>query len=747
MWNCLVLSIRARWSRTAFSAVILASAALSAQTSLDTLARNYHDRPSAATRSAVLSYANAHPKDVNGALALLVLGSGEMDGKQFQEALTHLRASEKRLPKLADYPAYLKAAADFELHDYAHVEKDLKPVWDNTPTSPLVVKAVLLEANAYLENGDPKKAIHLLEERGAEAAPEKVTLLLAKSYEAWGDAAAAAAQYVKLYTEYPLSKEADEAHPALTPQNRLTRCAKLIEGKDYSRARRELEPLISELSGTDRDTARLLIGITYYQERDRQQTFSYFSSLEVGPGEASAQRLFYLAESARRLDRIDEMDAAIAQLGQSYPASKWRLQALIGAGNYYVTKNQPDLYEPLFRACYDSFPNDPQASNCRWRVAWGEYMKDRTKPDLFAAHLKQYPNSEHASAALYFLGRIAESKGDCASARTYYEKARRDYSNEYYGVLSRDRLKESALAQAKTSLQADAFLAGIAFQRNGSPDLKISPVTQARIERGRLLASAGLDDLADSELRYGARHDGQPQLLAVEMARLATARNEPDQAIRLIKHYAPGYMTLPLDASTEALWRYAFPLPFWKPLALFAEQRGLDPYLLAGLIRQESEFNPKVISYANAYGLTQVLPSTGREISRRLKIRPFRASMLFTPEVNLNIGTYYLRNVLDSLQGKYEAALASYNAGKSRVVKWMGWNDFREPAEFVESIPFTQTRDYVQSVMRNADVYRRLYGGNPVALASTEYGIGTKDASTAVGGVPAKSAVSKREDR
>jgi soluble lytic murein transglycosylase len=743
MWNCLALNIPARW----FSLPIMLSAALSAQTPLDTLARNYHDHPSPATRAAVLAYSNAHSKDLNGAMALLVLGSGEMDGKQFPDAQKHLSAAEKRLPKLADYPAYLKAAADFELKNYAQVEKDLKPVWDNTPTSPLVVKAVLLEANAYLASGDPKKAIHLLEERGSEAAPEKVTLLLAKAYEASGDTAAASAQYVKLYTEYPLTKEAEEAHAPLTPQARLTRCAKLIDGKDYARARRELEPLVAELTGPDRDTARLLIGVTYYQERDRLQAFNYLKSLDLAPGETAAQRLFYLAESARRLDHIDEMDAAIAQLGQSYAASKWRLQALVGAGNYYVTKNQPDLYEPLFRACYESFPSDPLSSNCRWRVAWGEYLKDRTKPELFAAHLKQYPSSEHASAALYFLGRIAESKGDYAAARTYYEKSRRDYPNEYYGVLSRDRLSESAVAHAQASPQADAFLAGIAFQKNGSPEMRPSPLTLSRIERGRLLESGGLDDLADSELRYGARHDGQPQLLAVEMARQATARNEPDQAIRLIKHYAPGYMTLPLDASTDALWRYAFPLPFWKSLALFAGQRGLDPYLLAGLIRQESEFNPKVVSYANAYGLTQVLPSTGREISRRLKIRPFRASMLFTPDVNLNIGTYYLRNVLDSLQGKYEAALASYNAGKSRVVKWMGWNDFREPAEFVESIPFTQTRDYVQSVMRNADVYRRLYGGNQVALASTEYGIGTKDASTAVGGLPAKGAVSKREDR
>src|SRR5271166_4138929 len=492
MWNCLALSIPARW----FSLSLVIAAALSAQTSLDTLARNYHDRPSPATRAAVLAYSNAHPKDLNGALALLVLGSGEMDGKQFREALRHLSAAEKRLPKLVDYPAYLKAAADFELKDYAQVEKDLKPVWDNMPTSPLVVKAVLLEANAYLDSGDPKKAIHLLEERGSEVGPEQVTLLLAKAYEASGDMATASAQYLKLYSEYPLTKEAEEAHPTVTPQARLTRCARLIDGKAYARARSELEPLVAELTGPDRDTARLLIGITYFEERDRQQAFNYLESLDLAPGETAAQRLFYLAESARRLDRIDEMDAAIAQLGQSYPASKWRLQGLVGAGNYYVTKNQPDLYEPLFRACYESFPSDPQSSNCRWRVAWGEYLKDRTKPDLFAAHLKQYPSSEHASAALYFLGRIAESKGDYAAARTYYEKSRRDYPNEYYGVLSRDRLSASEVAHAPASPQAEAFLADIAFQKNGSPEMRPSPLTLSRIERGRLLAAAGLDDLA-----------------------------------------------------------------------------------------------------------------------------------------------------------------------------------------------------------------------------------------------------------
>lgn len=724
-WNCLARSTRAH-SFNHGLALLVTAAALSAQTpaqTLDTLAHNYRDKPSAATRAAVLSYANAHPKDASGALALLVLGVGEMDGKQYKDALAHLRAAEKRLPNLADYPAYLKAAAEYQLSEIDKVGNELKPVWDNSPPSPLVVKAIVLEANVYIHSGEPGKAVHLLEQRGSEIAPEKTALLLATAYEAMGDKTSAEAQYQRVYTEFPRSAEAADAQvslarfPPLPAQAHLTRCSRLIDGREYARARRELEALIPALSGPDRDTAQVLIGVTYYLDGDRQRAFQHLKSLDPLAAEPAAQRLFYLAQSARALDRIGEMDAALAQLAQSYPGSNWRLQALVMAGNYYVSKNQPDQYEPLFRACYESFPSEPQSSNCHWRAAWGEYLKDRANGDQLVDHLKRYPTSEHAGAALYYLGRIAESKKDYSAARTYFEKTSREFPNRYYGTLARERLKETTIAAAPPSQMVAGFLVTIPFEPAPNLDLKPSPVTQARLERARLLASAGLDELADSELRYAARHDGQPQLVAVELARMATDRNEPDQGIRWIKHFAPGYLSLPVDSNTEALWRFAFPLPFWKQLTAFSELRGLDPYVLAGLIRQESEFNPNIVSYAHAYGLTQVLPSTGRELSRRLNIKPFQARMLFTPEVNLNIGTYYLRIVLDSLQGKYEAALASYNAGKSRVVKWLASNEFREPAEFVESIPIIQTREYVQSVLQNADVYRRLYGQKPVVLS------------------------------
>ncbi len=131
--------------------------------------------------------------------------------------------------------------------------------------------------------------------------------------------------------------------------------------------------------------------------------------------------------------------------------------------------------------------------------------------------------------------------------------------------------------------------------------------------------------------------------------------------------------------------------------------------MVAALIRQESEFDPQALSAKHAYGLTQVEPATGRSLARRAGVPRFSNRSLFQPAINLKLGTYYLRALLDQWGGKWEQTLASYNAGKSRVNDWITWNQYQEPAEFVESIPFTETREYVEAVLRNAAVYRQLY--------------------------------------
>jgi soluble lytic murein transglycosylase len=142
--------------------------------------------------------------------------------------------------------------------------------------------------------------------------------------------------------------------------------------------------------------------------------------------------------------------------------------------------------------------------------------------------------------------------------------------------------------------------------------------------------------------------------------------------------------------------------------------------MVAALIRQESEFNPSAISHKSAYGLTQLMPATGRQLARRNGVRRFRTSMLFQPATSLRLGATYMRSMLDQWGGKWEETLASYNAGKARVDEWRTWSSFLEPAEFVETIPFTETREYVQAVLRNAAIYRRLYGTAVAALPSTD---------------------------
>ena len=140
-----------------------------------------------------------------------------------------------------------------------------------------------------------------------------------------------------------------------------------------------------------------------------------------------------------------------------------------------------------------------------------------------------------------------------------------------------------------------------------------------------------------------------------------------------------------------------------------AAKNHLDPYLVASLIRQESEFNPEAVSPANAMGLMQLLPSVGRGMAHEMRIRYFSSDKLLTPDMNLELGTRYFKEMVDHYGGQVEYALAAYNAGTDRVDQWRKDGNFKSVDEFVESIPFTETREYVQAIMRNAVLYRLLY--------------------------------------
>jgi soluble lytic murein transglycosylase len=714
-------------------ALFLACSA-SAQT-LVTLGQNYRKAPTPVNRVALTRFAASHTKGTEGAQALLVTAATDVDRKSYDEALSSLKALEKRLPKLVDYVAYLRALVQFESQNYAEVVRELNTVLKQTPVSPLAAKSVMLLARADVELGKPKEALELLRKNYASMTAPQGDFLLATSSEAMGDPVAAATYYQNVFYLYPSTPEAAQSETALEalkqslgdklppamPQTILTRTSRLMNSGDARKAKMELEALVPQIGGADRDLVKVRIGAAGYFARDNQPAFLYLKSLTVTSPEADAERLYYLHAAARRLKNEDDARDALDRLNKQYANSPWRLQALIAGANGYLVTNQPDVYEPMYRACYESFPTAAEAAGCHWKVTWNQYLK--RGPDaarMLREHLVKYPSSEKAAAALYFLGRVAEKEKSLASARVYYAEIAERYPNFFHAVLAREKLGLSSIANAGTSPEAEAFLDSVTFPSKSSKrTFEADAPTRARIDRARLLAAAGLDDWADTELRFGARTDGQSHVLALELAQMAESRGAHDQAIRSIKSLAGGYLSIPFDAAPDKFWKLAFPMPYRPSLEANSKLRDLDPFMVAALIRQESEFNPLALSRAKAYGLTQVMPATGRELSRKMGVRKFTTKMLYEPELNLKLGTYYLRMMLDQLGGQWEATLAAYNAGKSRVDSWKTYAAFEEPAEFIESIPFTETRDYVQIVMRNADVYRRLYGPKQTAVLST----------------------------
>lgn len=636
-----------------------------------------------------------------------------------------LAAAGKKSP-LDDYAYWIRAQAEYRLNRYDEVAKAVTHVFEQAPASPFVGPAAALGVRSLLDAGKPKEALELVRKYYDQIPEPQGDLLIARSLQADGDLPQAAEYFQRVYYRYPSASEATDAANALVdvkaklgdtfppamPAQLLERAQKLFDANNPAAAKIELAAAINQLGGAERDVARVRLGVADYLAGNTAAAFQYLSALKVDDAEADAERLSYLIRTSRKLDRNADVKPFLQELEKSHPNSLWRLDALIYVADGARVSNDPGTYLPLYQACADTFSADHRASWCHWQITFDGYRKDAPNAiDLLKAQIKLYPDSNDTNDALYFLGRAHEHNGNAAAAKACYQRIDSAFPNTYYAVEARERLKDSTIARAVADPETVKFLDGITWPPPPQfPSFTPGKLAQSRLDRAALLQAGGLGDLAENELKFGAKNDGEQQnIYAFELAKLANSRGSQDQAIRLIKNYAPGYLFVPLDQAPLQFWQLAFPLPFRSSLEQYSRAQGLDPYLVAALIRQESEFNPKVVSHANAYGLMQLLPATGREMARHFGVRRLRAAQLLVADRNIQLGTYFFHNLLNSYSGQPEIALASYNAGPGRANIWRTWGPFREQAEFVESVPFHETRGYVQIVLRNADVYRRLY--------------------------------------
>lgn len=669
---------------------------------------------------------------------LTELGQGitAYNSRDFTHAITHLR-NARTVAALSDYVTYHLAYSQVLTGDVDGALTVLNSYRANPiASSPLAGKISLIYARTLLDKRTPEtsaKALTVLQTDYATLPQPEGDFALGLAYEALGERGQAALSYQRAFYMFPntdiaaqASAAIDRLRPALGKDfpsppalEQLARCESWLDAKQYAKARAEYTALAETLTGPEKEDARVGIGVSDYMAGKFPIAFRYLKDLHVASGEADAKRLYYLTESARRSNNDSEMLDAVRLL-ERYEQSPWRLKALVAAGNRYVVTNEQEKYAPLFKAAYQTFPPDTSTAYCHWKIAWDAYLNDKPeRTPLLKEQIERYTDDSRAASALYFLGRIAEANVNYPEARAYYERLSLEYPHYFYGVLARQHIREKPVSGAIPDGAIAGWLDSLSWPaRRDFSEASPNAPTERRIVRTRLLIGAGEQDLAEAEIRFGAKIEGeQPQLLAMEFAQSADSSY---RALRIMKSFSADYLALPLDKAPVKFWQMLFPLPYKDELFKSAMDRGLDPYDVAALIRQESEFNPTAKS-PYALGLMQLRPSTGKMLGKQQGMGVITTNALYTPSVSIKLGTEYMRQQLNSWSGDMYRMLAAYNAGPGRVQEWLKWMHYSEPAEFVESIPFTQTREYVQAVLRNADIYREIYLGKtlpPVQLAS-----------------------------
>jgi soluble lytic murein transglycosylase len=674
----------------------------------------------------VEAYARRHPKEDAGALAWLVIGYARTLDHDYAKAIDPLNRAKAGASELGDYVAYYLGDANLNTAHNAEALATLADFSKNFPDSLLTRDAHLVYANALLAEGRAQEAASLLEKDRLPVRSD-LELAIGRAYEAAGDTQKAASAFRNLYFNLPNSFEADAAGAELRKvgisgsiTERRTRADLLLKAKHYSDAAHDYQELVGEVDPAVRPEVQLALAGALDKSGSSHDARKLLTSMGAQNGELEAERLYLLSETARSTSDEDAVQRTLNDLRQFGPASPWLEQALLSAGNMYLLKRDYDRAIDYFHELQQRFPNGAHASSAHWKAAWLSFRQGRTTEarQEFENQIALYPDSNEIPAALYWRARLAEEDGNPGLARAFYQKLSDRFRNYYYAELGRERLKglqDTAGSSPKPDVpREDAVRYPLLdhvppLSSAGKITATDPPEDNLRVERARLLSNGGLADAAVRELQAAASQEGGTWA-PPEMARVYQDGGRYDRGIEIMKRTTPNYFAVDIPDLPRPYWEALFPKAYWTDLRKYSVLNGLDPYLVASLIRQESEFNALALSRANAVGLMQLLPKTGKTVAKQVKLKGYSAPQLYTPAVNLELGTRYFKDMVDKYNGQFEYALAAYNAGSDRVGDWLGQGHYRDPQEFVESIPFTETREYVQAILRNANVYRQLYG-------------------------------------
>jgi len=616
---------------------------------------------------------------------------------------------------LHDYGLYYLGLALAERGDYFLAKETLSGLINDYPQSRFVELCKIRLAEYLVMMGNVEEGLRMIQQLKttipSNLLPE-LLLSMGRIYEYLGDFTKAFEAYLELYVKFPLDDNAvmakekidlmvKEFNMTLTTKNLMERISNLTNHAKFALALKELSEMDPEqLSREDRQRYLYLRALAEYNLR---QYASASRTLEksISSGVENADLLFLRGKVLSRLGNIEEARRTYNRIITGYPDSEWVDNAYYKlAALSYLENNLSDALGKI-DFIINNFPQSDSITDALWAKVWYAFRSSRTEDAISALKLlstRRDVDGLKNSAVRYWLARILESQDRTTAEAIYNEIILKTIPPDFYTLLAIVRMRSSNM-----NLQFEPI--------NPAVDIPVYNGNLFHLRHAQKLFELGFDEDAEYESKLAemeTQSDPGKLFLVGEFYNNAEMYYD---SILLARIYLPDYIYNPDNFSFTAA-KLAFPRGYRQLVEEYSKKYHLDPNLIYAVILAESMFNKDSISTANAMGLMQIIPSTGKFVASIAGLRNFNTDMLLDPEINLGLGTKYLSMLAEQYNSNLILMLAHYNAGPTNLNSWIERSDPREVDTFVENIPFNETREYIKKVISYYCFYTWLYGGN-----------------------------------
>lgn len=635
----------------------------------------------------------------------MIAGVAAFKSGRYEDALPLLADAERSYPVLADYAAAYRADALFRLKRYrdALLVMGSQPV-KASPSTLVINWMEKLRADALFEAGDIRGAMHAYQSYMGKHSLGRYNVdsryQLARCRDITGDHAGAIAEYRVIWLQYPASAQSGKAHEYLKSSEK---------SGNISANRFTVEELMRRadllmVAGRNAEAAWTLASIPRNLISDET-----LAQIELKSGQAAMkQRQFTLADrflsrsaGARNRQVRDEASLALAKVESKtgrYDKALSRLMLMASERGQFADnalfeaamlhKNAGRFAESLklLERLQKDFPKSEVASKAAWEMAWCRYLSS----DFNAADegFRRLVNEDaYREKSLYWSGRSLEKQNRQQDADKQFRQLLAEYPFGFYSAMRREQKQ---------------IQSGWEHYSPGVPEPPLPPET----ERIQALAQCGMTDQVRAELSAlkGRLHDRVQQIMP-GLVRLHQMAGDYHGAISTFHQNRPKT----IDRSNIMVWSMGYPRHYGELFSRYASANSLSEAMVLSLSKAESNFMASVKSPAGAIGLMQMMPATARMAAKVKGKGQFNPLLLTEPDLNIKLGTRYLRELLDTYHQDTVYALAAYNAGSGTVNRWRTSFGHLSRDEFVENIPYRETRDYVKKIIGYMAVYRAVY--------------------------------------